>query len=622
LKLKRVFRRFVRFAYHDDPVAFYFDASYYKKHLDSRGIVSDGDLFHHYKTLGWKVGFDPSPNFCVERYWNANPDVFASGVEPLHHWINYGIQEGRAFTDGPWDNPENMKLLREQFNETFYMNYNHPNLTSPQEALDHFTRVGWRLEFDPNPNFNTQLYKEMENINSNFEYPHYLHYLLNNKNSDRALTYPRFRNEWNLNGVGTSTPRMLPNPRFISLPVEEQETKELEYFIGKLIEKNYNFTRKTIISWGNNDYLETIGGIEIILKIELDQCVQQGYNHVYIYRDVQDRPTYDDESKYYTLIINGTLKMQLMRKKLVSLVDYLAAKTTIKTFNLHGKIFSYINDIAQIAGIAAQKNFFVHDYSLVCNSYTLLRNEIESCFGPAPTSKLCQTCISGTGRAKLISENSQFLDENGFVAISPSEVAKSIFIKTFPNVEVRTRPHLQFVDPDPISPRRPKINKKYRIAFTGHPAAHKGWNAYTEFFRHGSSRNDFDFFQLGSIQGDPRINFVNVVPVHGRSTMRDALIKNEIDVVFQWSIAAETFGIVTAEAISAGCLVISNPLSGNVSEMAESQNRLLSYDDLDELIASHNSGQLEASITERMLKVPRSYYSLEWNSFIDLPEFR
>jgi len=55
----------------------------------------DAPLLQHYLQYGWKEGRDPSAGFSTDGYLTANPDVKASGLNPLTHFLNYGLAEGR-----------------------------------------------------------------------------------------------------------------------------------------------------------------------------------------------------------------------------------------------------------------------------------------------------------------------------------------------------------------------------------------------------------------------------------------------------------------------------------------------------------------------------------------------
>lgn len=51
--------------------------------------------WNHYNTFGWHENRDPSATFNTAGYLLTNPDVAASGMNPLTHFDLYGYAEGR-----------------------------------------------------------------------------------------------------------------------------------------------------------------------------------------------------------------------------------------------------------------------------------------------------------------------------------------------------------------------------------------------------------------------------------------------------------------------------------------------------------------------------------------------
>jgi len=49
----------------------------------------------HYANHGWKEGKDPNPKFSTAWYLSENPDIAASEINPLLHYLRHGRMEGR-----------------------------------------------------------------------------------------------------------------------------------------------------------------------------------------------------------------------------------------------------------------------------------------------------------------------------------------------------------------------------------------------------------------------------------------------------------------------------------------------------------------------------------------------
>ncbi len=71
-----------------------FDPAYYLSH--NPDVAATGvDPLQHYLAYGWKEGRNPNAYFSTSWYLNQNPDVAASGANPLQHYEDYGWREGR-----------------------------------------------------------------------------------------------------------------------------------------------------------------------------------------------------------------------------------------------------------------------------------------------------------------------------------------------------------------------------------------------------------------------------------------------------------------------------------------------------------------------------------------------
>jgi hypothetical protein len=72
-----------------------FDASWYLERNPDVAASGVNPLIH-YLARGWIEGRDPNPRFDTQAYLRANPGVAASGMNPLTHYLLHGRREGRT----------------------------------------------------------------------------------------------------------------------------------------------------------------------------------------------------------------------------------------------------------------------------------------------------------------------------------------------------------------------------------------------------------------------------------------------------------------------------------------------------------------------------------------------
>jgi len=78
-----------------------FDETYYRAH-NPDVVASNIDPLWHFVVHGGKEGRKPCPAFDSAFYLAQNPDVSAAGINPLVHYLRFGRQEGRQ--PAPGDN--------------------------------------------------------------------------------------------------------------------------------------------------------------------------------------------------------------------------------------------------------------------------------------------------------------------------------------------------------------------------------------------------------------------------------------------------------------------------------------------------------------------------------------
>ena len=140
------------FGWHEgrDPDAFFSTAVYLSPNPDVK--ASGTNPLNHFDALGWKEGRVPSINFDPAQYLNANPDVKAGNIDPLRHFLANGAQEGRQ----PFAPSE--LVTANGFDYVYYLNNNPDMAASGIDPFQHFQTVGWKEGRNPNALFDTNGY--------------------------------------------------------------------------------------------------------------------------------------------------------------------------------------------------------------------------------------------------------------------------------------------------------------------------------------------------------------------------------------------------------------------------------------------------------------------------------
>ncbi|MBL6652248.1 MAG: TIGR04372 family glycosyltransferase [Reyranella sp.] len=136
-----------------------FDEAYYRSQVrDTSGDLRD--LVTHYHRTGAQAGCEPNRLFCGQLYLDKYPDVAASGMNPLAHFLRHGAEEGRSFSRPKADllsMGDAVRILSESglFDSDYYSaKYSVPRA----DALAHYVQRGAYDEFDPNPVFRSAAY--------------------------------------------------------------------------------------------------------------------------------------------------------------------------------------------------------------------------------------------------------------------------------------------------------------------------------------------------------------------------------------------------------------------------------------------------------------------------------
>lgn len=103
------------------------DEAYYREKYPE--VAASGiDPVYHFIVYGWKNRFNPNEYFNVEYYLTVYPDIDKVGINPLRHYAEAGFKEGR--------NPS------ENFNTFMYLKANPDIKSIGLNPLEHYIRYG------------------------------------------------------------------------------------------------------------------------------------------------------------------------------------------------------------------------------------------------------------------------------------------------------------------------------------------------------------------------------------------------------------------------------------------------------------------------------------------------
>ena len=131
-----------------DPNAFFDTSLYQSLYPDVNGL----DPLAQFDQDGWKAGRVPSFDFDPAAYLAANPDVKAAGVDPLAHFLEFGLSEGRQASR------VTSLLAADGFDFVYYLAHNPDVAAAHVDPLAHFATTGWKEGRNPNALFDVNGY--------------------------------------------------------------------------------------------------------------------------------------------------------------------------------------------------------------------------------------------------------------------------------------------------------------------------------------------------------------------------------------------------------------------------------------------------------------------------------
>ena len=193
--------------------------------------------------------------------------------------------------------------------------------------------------------------------------------------------------------------------------------------------------KKVIISIASRDYLDSVGGAEKAIAVQQKQFNFSNYEYVYIF-PIKKKMGIISISMWGCRI-NGIYVGAFSEYSLLSHLKQ-SYSQNICAIMIHHLRFVDLEGLEMLLKAIEKAPIYVylHDYYLICNQYNLLKNGIKYCGGIGED---CNTCEfkDHTIQNKIRNVFNKFLDRLTFIA--PSEIAKQIFAKNYPQYSRYTR---------------------------------------------------------------------------------------------------------------------------------------------------------------------------------------
>lgn len=576
-------------------IAAHFDPDYYLKTYDDvrRAGV---DPLDHFILMGWREKRNPTGDFDTAFYLSTNADVRSADINPLYHYVVAGKAEGRApkHQSGDIDPAQAeaalnyaRQVVEPHFDVEFYLEQNQDVRAAGIDPLLHYLTAGWREGRNPSWRFDTNFYLDSyEDVRRAGVNP-YFHYIVAGQQEGR-----RAKDELSIeidvlrNCVG-SRERAL---RWIQ---PDAQAGNAESDLSSLVKRK--LLRKAIgncLSVSHDNYQQVTGGIQACLVDEQRLFKRLGYNYFHIF-PAQPLPKLSEERDATKILVGLTVNGNLLGSVPAATVAVVLAPVFARTRRLNASRSEFPRRLLVLHSLLGHSTeallsvakalriehsyFWLHDYFSLCESYTLLRNDLAFCAAPKNSSQACFVCSHGASRFVHQQRIAGLFSKLRPTLVAPSRAALTTWGDNPLRRHISGRvvlPHCELIPAAQKHRGRskrglPEADHPLRVGFLGYDAYHKGWSVFERLAAAFSTDSRYQFYHLGNRQvRNPLVNFARVsAQSHDRDAMIRAVREHSVELVLIWPKWPETFSFVTLEAIAGGAFVITNSTSGNVAKL-------------------------------------------------------
>lgn len=564
-------------------VASAFDLEYY---LSENPDVAQAGLepIAHFLELGWREGRNPAPWFSADDYLDLYPDVEASRLPPFVHYLQIGHGEGRVarrHEPAPASAPAEatldaatLDLVAAAFDARYYLAENPDVAASGLDPVAHFVEAGWREGRDPAPWFSVSDYLELNpDVAASGMHP-FVHYLQAGRQEGRT---PRLELGFRYRILAALQP---PETRFeaaerYDVHAEPGDAETL----ADLLAQSRSGLVDLHLTFSHDDYTANLGGVQLCLQREAAAAADTGRDHLHIY-PINPRPMLRRPGQAGLLgvvwngVSAGAFSPSILAEGLeAGLADIAPGRRSLAIHSLLGHSVTDVLAIVRAAGLR-KGWFWVHDFASACASYHLLRNDVTDCGAPPVGSAACGVCVYGPQRQFHLDEHERLFRALDLSVAAPSQAALDTWRRGagLPAAQTVVAPLARLVARGPVASPLAETGRPFRLAFPGLPSPLKGWPVFRDLVLRFAEDPRYEFLHLARdpAAGLPLTFHPVTVTQDAPTAMQDALEELDVDAVMVWSLCRETFSFTTHEAAAAGAAILTGPDSGNVAAFVAS----------------------------------------------------
>ncbi len=365
---------------------------------------------------------------------------------------------------------------------------------------------------------------------------------------------------------------------------------------------------RLVLAFSHADILTTTAGTERAIRAEKALFNSNGISYVQIFAKRDAMKDLRAEAALFGLNVDDTFIGYLQSQ------DFPHAWKAMERFGLRIQRIH----LHHLLGISPQRletllgnlsvptTFFIHDYYSACPQINFIKNDREYCGGPPPGSEICKDCKYGETRIEHFDGWNRFFSSQVNEFVTPSTTSAQEWSRSFPHLagKLKVVPHLREVArlPPVASSRGDFI----RVAYVGYETELKGFSTWQKISR-AFKGNTYRFYQLGqSSHCDKHVSNIAVRNVEDENAMVRALEKHRIDIALLWSRCPETYSYTFFESLMAGCLVVTNPHSGNIAREIASNGMGLILENESALMSFFkDAARVEQTLEAHRAKLPK-----------------